>query len=95
LVGGACVSIYSDNNYLSYDIDFITTSSIKTMIPVLEQLGFKKATDNKSPGYLLKYGCCNKKLEKYYDEIELEINPINGSIKDWQEILLPLLQIKS
>jgi predicted nucleotidyltransferase len=43
LVGGACVSIYSDNNYLSYDIDLITTSSIKTMIPILEQLGFKNA----------------------------------------------------
>lgn len=55
----------------------------------------KKATGNKSPGYLLKYGCCNKKLEKYYDEIELEINSVNGKIKDWKEILLPLLQIKS
>lgn len=41
LVGGACVSIYSDNTYISYDIDLITESSIKTMIPVLEQLGFK------------------------------------------------------
>lgn len=41
LVGGACVSIYSDNKYLSYDVDLITTSSIKTMIPVLEQFGFK------------------------------------------------------
>ena len=41
LVGGACVSIYSDNKYISYDIDLITTSSIKTMIPVLEQLDFK------------------------------------------------------
>lgn len=41
LVGGACVSIYSDNKYISYDIDLITTSSIKTMIPVLKQLGFK------------------------------------------------------
>ncbi len=41
LVGGACVSIYSDNKYISYDIDLITASSIKTMIPILEQLGFK------------------------------------------------------
>jgi hypothetical protein len=41
LVGGACVSIYSENKYTSYDIDLITTSSIKTMIPILEQLGFK------------------------------------------------------
>jgi len=41
LVGGACVSIYSDNKYTSYDIDLITSSSIKTIVPVLEQLGFK------------------------------------------------------
>ena len=41
LVGGACVSIYSDNKYLSYDIDLITDSSIKTIIPVLGELGFK------------------------------------------------------
>ena len=41
LVGGACVSIYKDSKYTSYDIDLITTSSIKTMIPILEQLGFK------------------------------------------------------
>jgi hypothetical protein len=41
LVGGACASIYSDNKYTSYDIDLITDSPIKKIIPVLEQLGFK------------------------------------------------------
>lgn len=41
LVGGACVSLYSKNKYISYDIDLITDSSIKTIIPVLEELGFK------------------------------------------------------
>ena len=41
LVGGACVSIYSNNKYTSYDIDLITDSAIKKIIPVLEQLGFK------------------------------------------------------
>ncbi|MCL5073761.1 MAG: hypothetical protein M1308_23140 [Actinobacteria bacterium] len=55
----------------------------------------KKATGNKSRRYLLKCGCCNEKLEIYYDENGLEVNGVNGSIKDWQEILLPLLQIKS
>ena len=55
----------------------------------------KKAAGNKSPRYLLKCGCCNEKLEIYYNENGLEINGVNGSIKDWQEILLPLLQIKS
>lgn len=41
LVGGACVSLYSNNKYISYDIDLITDSPIKKIIPVLEQLGFK------------------------------------------------------
>jgi len=41
LVGGACVSLYSDNQYMSYDIDLITESSIRKIIPVLEELGFK------------------------------------------------------
>jgi len=41
LVGGACVSLYSDNQYVSYDIDLITGSSIKKIIPVLEELEFK------------------------------------------------------
>ena len=41
LVGGACVSLYTNNNYISYDIDLITDSPIKKIIPVLEQFGFK------------------------------------------------------
>lgn len=40
LVGGACVSIYSENKYISKDLDFITYSSIKEIIPTLESLGF-------------------------------------------------------
>ena len=41
LVGGACVSIYSNNKYMSYDIDMITNSPIKKITPLLEELGFK------------------------------------------------------
>jgi len=41
LVGGACVSLYSDNQYMSYDIDLITDSPIRKIIPMLEELGFK------------------------------------------------------
>lgn len=41
LVGGACVSLYTDNQYMSFDIDLITESSIRKIIPVLEELGFK------------------------------------------------------
>jgi hypothetical protein len=46
------------------------------------------------PRYLLKCGCCDEKLEIYYDDEGLEINGVNGSIEDWREIFLPLLRIE-
>jgi len=42
LVGGACVSIYTKNKYLSSDLDFVSTSSIKEIFPVLAKLGFNR-----------------------------------------------------
>ena len=42
LVGGACVSIYAKNKYISYDLDFVTENSIKELTPILAELGFKK-----------------------------------------------------
>ena len=54
----------------------------------------KKETGKKMPRYLLKCGCCDEKLEIYYDEEGLEINGVHGSINDWREILLPLLRIE-
>ena len=44
LVGGACVSLYTDNQYMSFDIDLITESSIRKIIPVLEEVGFKNTS---------------------------------------------------
>ena len=55
----------------------------------------KKGSGKKMPRYLLKCGCCNEKVEIYYDREGLEINGVNGSIEDWREILLPLLRIES
>ncbi len=40
LVGGACVSLYSNNRYLSYDIDLVTETPIRKISPVLQELGF-------------------------------------------------------
>jgi hypothetical protein len=40
LVGGACVSIYTNNTYQSYDLDFVTHSSLKEITPVLKKIGF-------------------------------------------------------
>ena len=54
----------------------------------------KEGSGKIMPRYLLKCGCCDEKLEIYYDDEGLEINGVNGSIEDWREILLPLLRIK-
>jgi len=45
----------------------------------------------KMPRYLLKCGCCPCKLEIYYDRDGLEIGGVNGALRDWREILTPLL----
>lgn len=42
LVGGACVSIYSVNKYLSLDVDFVTDTPLKEIDKVLEKLGFRR-----------------------------------------------------
>ncbi len=42
LVGGACVSIYTRNRYMSYDLDFISYTPVKEIAPALEELGFKR-----------------------------------------------------
>jgi len=44
LTGGACVSIYTTNKYVSYDLDFVLLSYIsrKKIKSLLGQLGFKE-----------------------------------------------------
>jgi len=42
LVGGAVVSIYSDNKYQSSDLDFISSDSVKSIETALLKIGFKK-----------------------------------------------------
>lgn len=54
----------------------------------------KKGKAKTCSRYLLKCGCCDEKLEIYYAEDGLEIGGVNGTIEDWQEILLPLLLIE-
>lgn len=44
--------------------------------------------------YKIKCGCCEEKVEIYASNITLEINGVDGSIRNWREILLPLLRIK-
>jgi hypothetical protein len=42
LVGGACVSIYSDNAYESLDLDFVSQEPRKKIEAALEEISFKK-----------------------------------------------------
>ncbi|MBI5213632.1 MAG: hypothetical protein HY957_09750 [Nitrospirae bacterium] len=42
LVGGACISIYTENKYLSGDLDFISHASLKQLTAALSDLGFQR-----------------------------------------------------
>jgi hypothetical protein len=44
LSGGACVSIYTKNKFVSFDLDFVLLSHVKRkkISPVLEALGFRE-----------------------------------------------------
>lgn len=42
LVGGACVSIYSENRYQSMDVDFATYEELKPIEKILQPYGFKR-----------------------------------------------------
>lgn len=53
LVGGACVSIYTKNKYLSGDLDFVSAASMKEISPALAELGFAR----KSSRHFEKRGC--------------------------------------
>ena len=47
----------------------------------------------KDPRFLFKCGCCEGQLEVYYGDDSLEINGIMGSVENWRELLLPLLNM--
>ena len=53
LVGGACVSIYTANQYISGDLDFVSFASIKEIGLVLRDIGFVQ----KSSRHFEKRGC--------------------------------------
>jgi hypothetical protein len=42
LSGGSVVSIYSDNEYQSYDLDFVPTGLARRADPAMEELGFRR-----------------------------------------------------
>lgn len=42
LVGGGCVTIYSQNQYQSFDLDFVTYQELKLIEKALAPLGFQR-----------------------------------------------------
>lgn len=42
LSGGAVVSIYTDNAYESFDLDFIQTGLTRKVAPIMKEIGFHK-----------------------------------------------------
>lgn len=53
LVGGACVSIYTKNKYLSSDLDFVTHAAIKEVAAAMSDLGFERETSR----HFIRKGC--------------------------------------
>ena len=54
----------------------------------------RDAKGKRDPRFLFKCGCCDNKLEVYYGGDSLEINGVMGSIENWRELLVPLLEMK-
>lgn len=52
LVGGACVTIYSENRYQSYDLDYVTYEDMRKVKKALTEIGFIEKS-----GYFRHEGC--------------------------------------
>jgi hypothetical protein len=84
LVGGGCVTIYSENRYQSYDLDYITYEDMKKVQKALGELGFEKK------GRQFKHKEC-----KYY--IEFLTPPVaigNEPVLEYEYRKTPLGMIK-
>ncbi len=46
LVGGAAVTIYSNNEYQSHDLDFISPNDHKDLVEAMQELGFARQGKN-------------------------------------------------
>lgn len=56
--------------------------------------GYKRGDQIVDPRYRVKCGHCDEKIEIFYGHGLLEIGGVAGSVENWREILLPLLQKK-
>ena len=53
----------------------------------------RKRNGKRDPRFLFKCGCCDRYLEVYYGDDSLEINGVMGSVANWRDLLMPLLNM--
>lgn len=80
LVGGACVSIYSDNRYQSYDLDFATYEELNKIEKVLKKIGFKRK------GRCFSHKQCRYLIDFVYPPIAIG----NESIQKFKTLKTPM-----
>lgn len=73
LVGGACVSIYSENRYMSHDLDFVTYEDIKKSGKTFRNIGLQAnrpllyASELPVPDRFCKpTDCCRPRIHPYF-----------------------------
>ena len=84
LVGGACVTIYSENRYQSYDLDFVTYEDMKKVKKALQQLGFVEKN-----GYFIHHGC-----QWFVEFVSPPVAVGNESIREFTLLDTPLGKLK-
>jgi len=56
---------------------------------------YRKGSQTKSPSVAVKCGCgCGYTVEIFYNKEGLEIAGVDGSLRDWKKILMPMLEGK-
>lgn len=53
----------------------------------------RSRTGKRDSRFRFKCGCCDRTLEVYYGGDSLEIDGVMGSVENWRELLLPLLNL--
>jgi len=75
---------------------FIYNEDDEYGMPIL-RFWHRKAAKKKSPSMLVKCGCCDEKVEIYYDAFphnefpSIEINGVIASVNEWRKVLMPLI----
>ncbi len=80
LVGGACATIYSNNRYQSYDLDYVTFEDMKQVQKALTELGFIG-----KQGYF-KHKTCPWIIEFVTPPVSIGME----TIKKFNEVITPL-----